>query len=202
MKSALFGIAITQAIYYYWYELVKAGFEAKLAAGEALSIVESMVTGAIAGSITSICTNPIWVINVYLINQTRLLVKDDAEKKSSIGMREAAVQILNEEGITGFWRGILPALVLVANPVIQYTSFEKIKAWLEKRKQLGAFDFFLLGAISKLCATSITYPYIVVKSRMHLKDSKDENTRYKSILDGMRKIFKTEGIKGFYKGTW
>lgn len=116
-------------------------------------------------------------------------------------MREAAVQILNEEGITGFWRGILPALVLVANPVIQYTAFEKIKAWLEKRKQLGAFDFFLLGAISKLCATSITYPYIVVKSRMHLKDSKDENTRYKSILDGMRKIFKTEGIKGFYKGT-
>lgn len=68
MKSALFGIAITQAIYYYWYELVKAGFEAKLAAGEALSIVESMVTGAIAGSITSICTNPIWVINVLLIN--------------------------------------------------------------------------------------------------------------------------------------
>jgi adenine nucleotide transporter 17 len=34
---------------------------------------------------------------------------------------------------------------------------------------------------------------------MHLKD-KDENSRYKSILDGIRKILKQEGIKGLYKG--
>jgi solute carrier family 25 (peroxisomal adenine nucleotide transporter), member 17 len=49
LKSALFGISITSAIYYYWYELIKAGFEARIAAGEAISIVENMITGAIAG---------------------------------------------------------------------------------------------------------------------------------------------------------
>ncbi|KAJ3268977.1 hypothetical protein HDV01_001965 [Terramyces sp. JEL0728] len=192
LKSAMFGIAVTQAIYYYWYELVKAGFEANLAAGEAISIAENMITGAIAGSITSIVTNPIW---------TRLLVKDAEAGKTKIGMKEAALKIYKDEGIVGFWRGILPALVLVANPVIQYTVFEKLKAWVEKSvKDLTAFHFFLLGAVSKLCATSITYPYIVVKSRMHLKDSQDESTRYNSLVDGFQKIFKKEGIKGFYKG--
>ncbi|KAJ3318296.1 hypothetical protein HDV06_000580 [Boothiomyces sp. JEL0866] len=195
LKSAMFGIAVTQAIYYYWYEMVKAGFEAKLAAGEAISIAENMITGAIAGSITSVLTNPIWVIN------TRLLVKDAEAGKTKIGMKEAALKIYKEEGLVGFWRGILPALVLVANPVIQYTVFEKLKAWVEKSvKDLTAFHFFLLGAVSKLCATSITYPYIVVKSRMHLKDSKDESTRYTSLVDGFQKIFKKEGVKGFYKG--
>ncbi|KAJ3301130.1 hypothetical protein HDV03_001320 [Kappamyces sp. JEL0829] len=193
--SALFGIGLTQAIYYYWYELVKAEFESKLAAGESLSIGASMTTSTIAGSITSALTNPIWVIN------TRLLVKDDEGNKQKIGFRQAAARIMKDDGIVGFWRGILPALVLVSNPVIQYTVFEKMKAFWEKtKKNLSAFDFFLLGAISKLCATSITYPYIVIKSRMHLKDSKDVNQRYSSVLDGFRKILKTEGIAGFYKG--
>jgi adenine nucleotide transporter 17 len=149
----LFGIAITQAVYYYFYELTKAGFEAKLAAGKALSVVENMITGAISGSITSIVTNPIWVLN------TRLLVKSE-DGKAKIGMKEAALKIYKEEGIVGFWRGILPALVLVINPVIQYTVFEKLKEFIEKSKKLSAFDFFWLGAVSKLCATGITYPYM------------------------------------------
>ncbi|KAJ2997008.1 hypothetical protein HDV02_005952 [Globomyces sp. JEL0801] len=196
MNSALFGIAVTQAVYYYWYEMIKAGFEAKLAAGQAISIVESMITGSIAGTFTSLITNPIWVIN------TRLLVKDDSgNKKEKIGFKQAALKIYKEEGVVGFWRGIVPALILVINPVIQYTVFERLKAWWEiKKKDLSAFDFFLLGAISKLCATSLTYPYIVVKSRMHLKN-KDSNVKSEgNLLDAFKRIFKNEGIKGFYNG--
>lgn len=50
INSAMFGIAITQYVYYYWYELVKAGFEKGVAAGRALTIGENMLTGAIAGA--------------------------------------------------------------------------------------------------------------------------------------------------------
>ncbi|KAJ2176352.1 hypothetical protein GGF45_003700, partial [Coemansia sp. RSA 551] len=65
---------------------------------------------------------------------------------------------------------------------------------------LGSLDFFVLGAISKLCATSITYPYILIKSRMQLKQSKNENERYSSLIDGLRKVIASEGIAGLYKG--
>lgn len=140
LKSAMFGISITSAIYYYFYEFIKSGLEAKLAAGEALSVVENMVTGAVAGTITSLCTNPIWVVN------TRLLVKDGEEGRK-VSMKQAAQKILKEEGLIGFWRGILPALALVSNPVIQYTVFEKLKQQIEKaKKNLSALDFFFLGA--------------------------------------------------------
>lgn len=37
-----------------------------------LSVGENMLTGAIAGAVTSVMTNPIWVIN------TRLVVKKDS----------------------------------------------------------------------------------------------------------------------------
>ena len=56
-----------------------------------------------------------------------------------------------------------PALVLVVNPIIQYTVFEqllaKVKQW-RKGQPLSAWDFFWLGAVSKLAATGSTYPYM------------------------------------------
>lgn len=118
-----------------------------------------MLTGAIAGAATSILTNPIWVLNTRLL-VTKTDDEDKPAKKPSTA--EAALKIYKEEGVLGFFRGLLPALVLVINPIIQYTVFEQIKGWMEKRRSgaLNALDFFFLGAISKLCATSITYPYM------------------------------------------
>jgi adenine nucleotide transporter 17 len=67
---------------------------------------------------------------------------------------------------SALWRGIGPALVLVINPVIQYTAFEQLKNRLlarrtNKLRAAGAataaavatltdWDFLILGAISKL----------------------------------------------------
>jgi len=66
---------------------------------------------------------------------------------------------------SAFWRGIGPALILVMNPIIQYTAFEQLKNLLiQKRTErlraaagaaaavavLSDLDFFLLGAVSKL----------------------------------------------------
>jgi adenine nucleotide transporter 17 len=172
--------------------MIKSHFESKK---KGLTVVDTMITGSIAGAATSLITNPIWVLN------TRIMVRKDNDSKVKSSAFETAQKIFEEEGIAGFWRGILPALVLVINPVIQYTVFEKLKAWWEKKRgSLNAIDFFCLGAISKLCATAITYPYIVVKSRMQLKESKDKSQEYKSLLDGFKKIVDREGVKGLYKG--
>ena len=67
---------------------------------------------------------------------------------------------MKDEGIAGLYSGVMAALVLVINPIIQYTVFEQVKAKVAKMKELSNLDFFLLGAFSKLCATGITYPYM------------------------------------------
>jgi len=79
---------------------------------------------------------------------------------------QAIRAILAKEGLKGFFRGLGPALVLVINPVLQYTVFEQLKNFLVKRRTaklkaraagsavavLTDWDFFFLGALSKLGA--------------------------------------------------
>jgi adenine nucleotide transporter 17 len=75
-----------------------------------------------------------------------------------LGLLGTAARLLRTDGLAAFFRGLGPALVLVVNPVIQYTVFEQLKNTLVRRRRragrmgtlLTDWDFFLLGAISKL----------------------------------------------------
>lgn len=82
------------------------------------------------------------------------------EKASQATALSVGAQILKTEGIAGLYAGVRAALVLVINPIIQYTVFEQLKNRVSKTKTPGNLDFFLMGAFSKLCATAITYPYM------------------------------------------
>lgn len=164
-------------IYYFWYEWSKSFIEnaAIKSTGRRrpLTTAESMLAGLIAGSATVIFTNPIWVVN------TRETAKKDIDDKDhdlkNLPATEAAKQvaqretgfvkilmgIVKSEGIGALWSGVIPALVLVINPIIQYTVFEQLKTVVERRRQsrVTLNDAFLLGALGKLMATGITYPY-------------------------------------------
>ncbi|KAI9472759.1 hypothetical protein LPJ78_001456 [Coemansia sp. RSA 989] len=199
LESAVFGAAVTNGVYYYFFEAVKAAFE-RASQRKAMSTVESMVSGAVAGAMTCIITNPIWVVNTRLTVKQKKKQQDGGEAEKAPSTINAFMEIIKEDGVLSLWQGLIPALILVINPIIQYTAFEQLKNRVERFRKLGSLDFFVLGAISKLCATSITYPYILIKSRMQLKQSKNENERYKSLVDGLRKVIATEGIAGLYKG--
>ena len=68
---------------------------------------------------------------------------------------------------------------------------------LEKRRRVTPRDAFVLGAIGKLLATSITYPYITVKSRMHVasKDGPKDG-----MMQSLKRVVREEGWSGLYKG--
>ncbi|RKP02509.1 hypothetical protein CXG81DRAFT_29504 [Caulochytrium protostelioides] len=198
IKSALFGIAVTQGVFYYFYEMAKAGFVDQI--DRPLTVGQNMISGALAGTATAVMTNPIWVVN---LRQTvrRQSMESGTLDPQALSTRATIELILKEDGVRGFWQGIVPALLLVVNPIIQFTIFERLKTAMEKRyKVLSGLQFFLLGAVSKLAATSITYPYIVIKSRSQLRKSKDASQRYNGVVDGLLKIIKHEGVLGLYKG--
>ncbi|KAG9237236.1 putative peroxisomal membrane protein PMP47A [Amylocarpus encephaloides] len=206
LDSALFGISVTNFVYYYWYEWTRSGFEkAAVTAGRAskkLTTVESMIAGALAGSATVLLTNPIWVVNTRMTTRKRNKETDESllpgakapKVPTTVG---TLIALIKEEGLQALFAGVVPALVLVINPILQYTIFEQLKNTLEKKRRITPTIAFLLGALGKLFATSITYPYITIKSRMHVagRDGGKEN-----MLDGMRRIIHEEGYVGFYKG--
>ncbi|EAS30839.3 peroxisomal membrane protein Pmp47 [Coccidioides immitis RS] len=203
LESALFGISVTNFVYYYWYEWTRAAFEraAKKAgrASKKLTTAESMIAGAIAGSATVLITNPIWVVNTRMTarNSEAEEALPGAPAKKPKTTLSTLMDLLREEGPKALFSGVLPALILVINPILQYTFFEQLKNTVERRRKVTATDAFYLGALGKLLATTITYPYITVKSRMHVasKDGPKE-----SLNGSLKRIIKEEGWGGLYKG--
>jgi solute carrier family 25 (peroxisomal adenine nucleotide transporter), member 17 len=47
-------------------------------------------------------------------------------------------------------------------------------------------------------ATSLTYPYIVLKSRLQANSA--QSRTYTSSLDGLQQILREEGLQGLYRG--
>jgi adenine nucleotide transporter 17 len=193
-------------VYYYWYEWTRAFFEkAAVKAGRAskrLTTIESMIAGAIAGSATVLLTNPIWVVNTRMTTRKRNKEADESllpgakapKAPTTVG---TLLALIREEGPQALFAGVVPALVLVINPILQYTIFEQLKNVLEKKKRITPTVAFMLGALGKLFATSITYPYITVKSRMHVagRDGGKEN-----MVQAMKRIIREEGYVGLYNG--
>ncbi|KAI5302370.1 hypothetical protein KEM56_000746 [Ascosphaera pollenicola] len=204
LGSALAGISVTNFVYYYWYEWTRAAFEkAAIKAGRSkkLGTIESMIAGAIAGSATVIATNPIWVINTRMTTRkTDGLPVAEGGKQKSKGTFEVLKELLHEGGLKALFAGVLPALVLVINPILQYSIFEQLKNLVAKRRRVTPTDAFYLGAIGKLLATSITYPYITIKSRMHVA-SKEKDGAKKSMNQTLKEIVSKEGWSGLYKGS-
>ncbi|GAM83304.1 hypothetical protein ANO11243_012910 [Dothideomycetidae sp. 11243] len=209
LESALFGITVTNFVYYYWYEWTRAFFLKAAAAGgrasQKLTTLESMAAGAIAGSATVLMTNPIWVVNTRMTarkneadNEALPTIEGQKPRKSaSPSTIGTLMSILQEEGPARLFAGVLPALVLVINPILQYTIFEQLKNALEKRRKVTPTDSFYMGALGKLAATTITYPYITVKSRAHVATGEGSK---EGMISSFNRIRREEGWAGLYGG--
>lgn len=201
LESAIYGVTFSNFIYYYFYELtsnmfLRSGGRGRKRAG--LSTFESIITGAVAGALTVCGTNPVWVAN------TRMMVKAKEQgSKSQLTLR-TIMEIAEKDGLGTLFAGVLPALVLVINPIIQYTIFEQIKNVVvaaKGPKSFTASKAFFVGALGKLVATSLTYPYITLKARMHVKKKDDESSGPRiSMYQQLKKIVSEEGVEGLYRG--
>lgn len=204
LESALYGITLTNFIYYYFYEFTSNVFLKSNALtarkGKGLLTLQLMATGAIAGAITCVGLNPFWVAN------TRTMTAKLGGKSASTF--RTLINIIENDGVGTLFAGVLPALVLVANPIIQYTIFEQIKNVIiarDGRRSFTAVKAFFIGAFGKLIATALTYPYITLKSRMHVKKKAVKAaTGAKevelSMVQEIRKIVTEEGLEGLYRG--
>ncbi|MQL70521.1 hypothetical protein Taro_002856 [Colocasia esculenta] len=198
-----------------------------------------LVVAAIAGSLNVLLTNPIWVLVTRMQTQTQAerkiveakreaILREEADSTSAdqrtvadklaeldsikprpYGTITAAREVYHEAGIKGFWKGIIPTLIMVCNPSIQFmiyeTSLKHLKARSANRRSLEnvtALEIFLLGALAKLGATVSTYPLLVVKSRLQAKQEIGGNVkhRYTGTLDAIIKMIRYEGLPSFYKG--
>lgn len=169
-----------------------------------LPVLEELSVGILAGAISKFFTTPI--ANVVTRKQTAVLhakehqcdQKDDPDRKNRHGKwcahkhkhkfkKPTAVSIIQdiyeEHGASGFWAGYKPTLLLTLNPAITFLLYELLKKGLPKhqRGHQSKTQTFLLGALAKAVASTLTYPLAVVKTRSMIKSRKrmELNTKEK-----------------------
>lgn len=84
---------------------------------------------------------------------------------------DGLIHIWKYEGVKNLWAGALPSLLLVANPAIQFMTYESIKRRVNASlagAQPPAWIFFTIGAIAKTIATTLTYPLQLVQTKLRV----------------------------------
>lgn len=169
IKIALVGSAATNFAYFYYYFALTKFIENR-------SLFASMAMSAFAAALCQITTLP---LSVVITRQ-----QTDAAPFFKIFQK-----ILVEHGVTGFWAGLKPSLVLVLNPTITYGFYGPIKRAFFPHSPLKTMEVFFVSALAKTLATLVTYPLILYKTRQQCGSKESLNQMYKS-----------KGIKGLYTG--
>ncbi|MED6147373.1 hypothetical protein PIB30_043514 [Stylosanthes scabra] len=232
LTPSLVGTAASQGVYYYFYQIFRnkaevAALEQKrLGIGDgSVGMFSSLIVAALSGCVNVLLTNPIWVVvtrmqthkkesrrtppSDVLLNPTEQAILPAVEPLA-YGTSDVIQEVYGEAGVWGFWKGVLPTLIMVSNPSIQFMLYETMLLKLKRRRAqsknvsngVSALEVFLLGALAKLGATIVTYPLLVVKARLQARQVKngDKRHHYKGTLDAIIKMIRYEGFYGFYKG--
>jgi solute carrier family 25 thiamine pyrophosphate transporter 19 len=108
--------------------------------------------------------------------------------------------ILHEEGLTGLWKGNIPAEALyLAYGGIQFSAYTYASHTLNALpfKLPEPANSFISGAMGGACATTATYPLDLLRTRFA---AQGRDRVYASIASSVRHIYEHEGPTGFFRG--
>ena len=161
--------------------------------------------GAIAGLLSRFVIAPLDVLKIRLQLQYHSLADPlSLPLKRPAGVLDVARNILRHEGITGFWKGNIPAEGLyLSYGAVQFLAYrttnQAIDAFTEdgRVKIPGAAKSFVAGAVAGTAATTATYPLDLLRTRFAAQGTEKV---YQGLLGSIRDITRHEGPAGFFRG--
>ncbi|XP_015177682.1 PREDICTED: peroxisomal membrane protein PMP34 [Polistes dominula] len=160
-----------------------------------------LLVASIAGVINVLTTTPLWVVN------TRLKMKginsvNEKNNNDYNTLYDGLLHIWKFEGLEKLWAGTLPSLLLVANPAIQFMTYESIKRRVSASSgiQPSAWVFFAIGAIAKTVATTLTYPLQLIQTKLRHGHKYPDLSPNAGTIQIFFYILKKQGLLGLYKG--
>lgn len=105
-------------------------------------------------------------------------------------------EILHNGGVKNLYHGLSVTLLRdIPFNVSYFVSYEYIKNQISKRTgKVTTTEYLLSGGLAGMCAWAFVYPTDILKSIIQAETKKIK------IVPEAKRIFQTEGIKGFYKG--
>lgn len=167
---------------------------------------KDLLMGIVAGAVNVILTTPMWVVNTRLKLQGVKFRNEDLHQTHYRGIFDAFSQIIANEGVSTLWNGTLPSLILVLNPAVQFMFYEAMKRKAGRgNRKISSAEIFLIGAIAKAVATTVTYPLQTIQAILRFGQYKSEGkSGLVGSLSNVITLFldrvKSQGFFGLYKG--
>ncbi|XP_022995988.1 peroxisomal nicotinamide adenine dinucleotide carrier-like isoform X1 [Cucurbita maxima] len=158
LGPSLVGTSVSQGVYYYFYQIFRSKAEAaslermKAGIGDgSVGMLSSLLVAAVSGCVNVLLTNPIWVVVTRMQTHKKvskpslpggapLTPLDEtvpaAVNPPSYRTTHAIQELYDEAGIRGFWKGVIPTLIMVSNPSIQFMLYETMLNKLKKQRAL------------------------------------------------------------------
>ncbi|KAL7789437.1 mitochondrial carrier [Trichoderma ceciliae] len=169
--------------------------------GSKLQVVSA---GAIAGLVSRFIVAPLDVVKIRLQLQPYSLSDPLAPLREAPAYRgtvHTIKHILKHEGITGLWKGNVPAeLLYVCYSAVQFTTYRSMTVFLQNSlptRLPDSAETFVAGAVSGAAATGATYPLDLLRTRFA---AQGRHRIYSSLRGAVWDIQRDEGFRGFFRG--
>jgi solute carrier family 25 folate transporter 32 len=141
---------------------------------------------------------------------------------------DAARKMYTTEGLASFYSGLTPALLGLTHVAVQFPAYEYLKVKFTGRPMGGApgdeggdkknhwFGILSATILSKVLASSATYPHEVIRTRLQTQrrtvvapgsgsgngtgNGAPQLPRYRGVVMTFRTILREEGWRAFYAG--
>ncbi|EPZ33319.1 putative transmembrane protein [Rozella allomycis CSF55] len=158
---------------------------------EELTTVDGMVAGATAGFCQVIATNPMEMAKIQM------------QIAGENGAKKSLTTIVKELGLRGLYKGTTQTLCRdVPFSLIFFSLSAYIKQTLHRETGSSQlWHTFASGIMAGSFAAIVVTPMDVVKTRIQIMHHPDRPNIYSGMLNCYQVIYKTEGIKAFFKGS-
>lgn len=184
-----------------------------------ISLLGGFLAGSMAACGAVTFTNPIELIKTRMQLQGELSSKTDAPKLYRNPL-QASVVIFKNEGLRGLQQGLVCGYVYqTALNGFRVGLYEPSRYYITKTLLPGQFSEdaskipqnilvnVLSGLVSGTAGAVVANPFFLIKTRMQaynksgLGTNVGQQTYYRGIFDGLKTIYQSEGIKGWFRGT-
>ncbi|MBN3315494.1 S2536 protein, partial [Atractosteus spatula] len=172
-----------------------------------------LFAGGCGGTVGAILTCPLEVVKTRLqsssvtlyISEVQLSTVNGASvnrvARVSPGPLHCLKLILEKEGPRSLFRGLGPNLVGVApSRAIYFAAYSNAKEKLNGILEPDSTQVHMISAgLAGFTAITATNPIWLIKTRLQL-DARNRGERRMSAFECIRKVYQSDGIRGFYRG--
>lgn len=161
--------------------------------------IENLVAGLSGGVVSTLVLHPLDLVKI------RFAVSDGLELRPRYSsILHCMKSVWQQEGLRGLYQGVTPNVWGAgASWGLYFFFYNAIKGYTKEGRQseLSAAEHLVSAAEAGVLTLTLTNPIWVTKTRLVLQYDADKSSKqYKGMVDALVKIYRTEGVRGLYKG--